>query len=85
MNDQLYKIKMGGREITEDYLSMSGQGDIQIIPIAVGSGPIIPILVGVGGIGAGTAIANWWCKYFGYNYRCASRYIINNYRNYNAD
>tara|TARA_R100001086_G_scaffold158299_3_gene84805 strand:+ start:1941 stop:2552 length:612 start_codon:yes stop_codon:yes gene_type:complete len=57
MNDQLYKIKMGGREITEDYLSMSGQGDIQIIPIAIGSGPIIPILVGVGGIGAGTAIA----------------------------
>jgi len=57
MNDQLYKIKMGGREITEDYLSMSGQGDIQIIPIAIGSGPIIPILVGAGGIAAGTAIA----------------------------
>ena len=53
MNDQLYKIKMGGREITEDYLSMSGQGDIQIIPIAIGSAPIIPILVGVGG----TAVA----------------------------
>ena len=27
---------MGGIEITEDYLSMSGQGDIQIIPIAHG-------------------------------------------------
>ena len=36
MNDQIYKIKMGGRVITEDYLSMSGQGDIQIIPIATG-------------------------------------------------
>ena len=36
MNDQIYKIKMGGRVITEDYLSMTGQGDIQIIPIATG-------------------------------------------------
>jgi predicted phage tail protein len=27
---------MGGRVITEDYLSMTGQGDIQIIPIATG-------------------------------------------------
>ena len=38
MNDQIYKIKMGGRVITEELLSMSGQGDIQIIPIAIGSG-----------------------------------------------
>ena len=37
MNDQIYKIKMGGRVVTEEYLSMSGQGDIQIIPIAIGS------------------------------------------------
>ena len=36
MNDQIYKINMGGRVITEDYLSMTGQGDIQIIPIATG-------------------------------------------------
>jgi len=36
MNDQIYKIKVGGRVITEDYLSMTGQGDIQIIPIATG-------------------------------------------------
>ena len=48
MNDQIYKIKMGGRVISEDYLSMSGQGDIQIIPIATGSGPFIPILLGLG-------------------------------------
>ena len=40
MNDQLYKVKMGGTEITEDYLSMSGQGDIQIIPVATGAAPI---------------------------------------------
>ena len=53
MNDQIYKIKMGGRVITEDYLSMSGQGDIQIIPIATGS---LPVVLGVGLIGAGGSI-----------------------------
>ena len=46
MNDQIYKIKMGGRTIKEEYLSMTGQGDIQIIPIATGSGPLVPIFVG---------------------------------------
>lgn len=46
MNDQIYKVKMGGRVITEEYLSMTGQGDIQIIPIATGSGPLVPILIG---------------------------------------
>ena len=56
MNDQIYKIKMGGRVITEDYLSMSGQGDIQIIPIATGSGFIVPILVGGAAVSAGAAI-----------------------------
>ena len=47
---------MGGRVITEDYLSMSGQGDIQIIPIATGSGFIVPILVGGAAVSAGAAI-----------------------------
>ena len=54
MNDQIYKVKMGGNEITEDLLSLSGEGDIQIIPIASGSGPILPFLVG-GGLAAGGA------------------------------
>ena len=57
MNDQIYKVKMGGRVITEEYLSMTGQGDIQIIPIATGSGPAIPIIGGALGIGAGAAAA----------------------------
>ena len=57
MNDQIYKIKMGGRVITEEYLTMSGQGDIQIIPVATGSGPAIPIIGGIIGIGAGAAAA----------------------------
>tara|TARA_R100000654_G_scaffold1143_1_gene4318 strand:+ start:1448 stop:2056 length:609 start_codon:yes stop_codon:yes gene_type:complete len=46
MNDQVYKVKMGGNEITEDLLSISGQGDIQIIPVAIGSGPLITIAAG---------------------------------------
>jgi len=51
MNDQIYKIKMGGRVITEEYLSMTGQGDIQIIPVATGSLPIVAggILTALGG------------------------------------
>ena len=56
MNGQIYKVKMGGRVITEEYLSMSGQGDIQIIPVATGSAPVIPIIIGAGAIGAGAAI-----------------------------
>ena len=46
MNDQIYKVKMGGRVVTEEFLTMSGQGDIQIIPVATGSGPIAAIAVG---------------------------------------
>tara|TARA_R100001198_G_scaffold67825_1_gene40659 strand:- start:4783 stop:5379 length:597 start_codon:yes stop_codon:yes gene_type:complete len=53
MNDQIYKIKMGGRIITEEYLSMSGLGDIQIIPIAAGA---VPIVVGALALGASTAV-----------------------------
>ena len=54
MNDQLYKVKMGGTEITEDYLSMSGQGDIQIIPVATGAAPIF---IGAALIGGGAVAA----------------------------
>ena len=53
MNDQYYKIKMGGNDITEDYLSMSGQGDIQIIPVASGG---LPFVIGAAAIGGGAAI-----------------------------
>ena len=37
MNNQLYKVKIGGQTITQDLLNFTGQGDIQIIPLAVGS------------------------------------------------
>jgi len=53
MNDQFYKIKMGGNDITEDYLSMSGQGDIQIIPVASGG---LPFVIGAAAIGGGAAL-----------------------------
>jgi len=58
MNDQIYKIKMGGRVITEEYLSMTGQGDIQIIPIANGAKSLFKIALGVGAVvlGAGVPI-----------------------------
>ena len=53
MNDQFYKIKMGGNDITEDYLSMSGQGDIQIIPVATGG---LPFVIGAGLAAGGAAL-----------------------------
>ena len=37
MNNQFYQVKMGGRVITQNFVSSTGQGDIQIIPVAVGS------------------------------------------------
>ena len=56
MNDQIYKIKMGGRVITEEFLSMSGQGDIQIIPVATGS---LPAVVGLITTGFATEVATF--------------------------
>ena len=57
MNDQIYKVKMGGRVITEEYLSMTGQGDIQIIPIAIGSvEDVIKIGHGIGAVVLGAGI-----------------------------
>jgi len=50
MNDQFYKIKMGGCVVTEEFLTMSGQGDIQIIPVATGG---LPIVIGAAVTGAG--------------------------------
>ena len=56
MMNQLYKIKMGGMEITEDLLSLQSDEDIQIIPIAIGAKGAV-----VGGLftalGSGATIA----------------------------
>ena len=55
MANQLYKVKMGGLEITKDLLEIKGDGDIKIIPIAVGAKGIA-----IGGLltslGSGTTI-----------------------------
>ena len=57
MNDQIYKVKMGGRVISEEYLSITGQGDIQIIPIATGSIPAVAAFFG-GIASAATAVVS---------------------------
>jgi predicted phage tail protein len=48
---------MGGRVITEEYLSITGQGDIQIIPIATGSGPAAAVAGAIFGGAAAAATA----------------------------
>jgi len=44
MNKQFYKVKMGGRVITQDFLNMRGQGEIQIIPVAVGASGVFDFI-----------------------------------------
>jgi predicted phage tail protein len=50
MSQQYYKVKMNNMDVSLDFLSMSGKGDIQIIPIATGSIPAVAAVVG--GIGS---------------------------------
>ncbi len=54
MTNQLYKIKMGDLEITEEMLEVQGEGDIKIIPVAVGS---VSIALGALGVFGGSAAA----------------------------
>ncbi len=37
MNKQIYRVKMGSNSVADNLLNMSGQGDIQIIPVAIGA------------------------------------------------
>ena len=46
MSKQVYKIKMGGQVVNQEFLSMKGQGDIHIIPVAVGAGFIKNLVKG---------------------------------------
>ena len=59
MMNQIYKIKMGGMEITEDLLNLQSDEDIQIIPVAVGSkiAAIGALSVGAGALAATSSIA----------------------------
>ncbi len=57
MSQQYYKVKMNDMDVPLDFLSMSGKGDIQIIPIATGSGPVVPIVGSIFSTGAAVASA----------------------------
>lgn len=63
MSQQYYKVKMNNMDVSLDFLSMKGRGDIQIIPIATGSVPAIAAVVGgigsvaTAAVGAATAVA----------------------------
>tara|TARA_R100001086_G_scaffold165543_1_gene89621 strand:- start:570 stop:1361 length:792 start_codon:yes stop_codon:yes gene_type:complete len=56
MCEQYYKIKMNNSDISIDFVSMKGKGDIQIIPVATGSGFVAPILGGIATF-AGSSLA----------------------------
>ena len=56
MTNQLYKVKMGDLEITDDLLEVIGDGDIKIIPVAVGAkGVVLGGLLTAGGAAATAA------------------------------
>ena len=57
MADQFYKIKMNNLEVDLDFIGMKGQGDIQIIPVAVGSAPAVAAIGSVFSAGAAVASA----------------------------
>ncbi len=48
MSNQLYKVKMGDLEISEDLLELKGSGNIKIIPVAVGAKGIAVGLLSTG-------------------------------------
>jgi len=58
LTEQIYKIKMNGVQIWQDDLALNGEGDIQIIPVAIGTDLftlIKGIVTWVGGKAAGVA------------------------------
>ena len=57
MSQQYYKVKMNNMDVSLDFLSMSGKGDIQIIPIATGSGFLAPVVGAIFSTGAAVASA----------------------------
>ena len=57
MSQQYYKVKINNMDVSLDFLSMRGKGDIQIIPIAAGSGPVIPFVGSIFSTGAAVASA----------------------------
>ena len=58
MSKQYYKVKMNNIDVSLDFLSISGKGDIQIIPIATGSEPNMLITGHILNIGAAITSAS---------------------------
>ena len=52
MCNQYYKIKMNNFDVSLDFLSMKGKGNIQIIPVATGSGFVAAAIGGLFSAGA---------------------------------
>ena len=66
MTNQLYKVKMGDLEVTEDLLEIKGDGDIKIIPIAVGAKGVALGALGVfGGSAAAAATTGFFATAIG--------------------
>ena len=61
MSFQYYKVKMNGNDITEQEFNLKSQGTIQIIPVATGS---LPVVLGIGAIVGGGAIAASGASFF---------------------
>ncbi len=56
MNNQIYRIRINKIDITNEFLDMSSDGDIQIIPLAMGANPFKAV-AGVVSLLTGSAIA----------------------------
>ena len=66
MTNQLYKVKMGDLEVTEDLLEIQGDGDIKIIPVAVGAkGAALGVLGIIGGSAAAAATSGFFATAIG--------------------
>jgi len=66
MMNQIYKIKMGGMDITEDLLNLQSDEDIQIIPIAIGAkGVVLGGLLTAGGAAAAAATTGFFATAIG--------------------
>jgi len=53
MSCQYYKVKMNGKDVTEEELNLQSDGVIQIIPIATGS---LPIIIGAAALVGGAVV-----------------------------
>ena len=55
MSDQLYHVRVGQTEISEDLVDFNASGDIYVVPVA--SGNIFGIVLGIGALLGGSAVS----------------------------